>query len=475
VTVGPYEVQSARLSLPEEDLETHVMRGEKHTACIAFYTHGTVLFRHRDAPPAPWEWNAAFDVTEFLALLRRSNYPVSSLERLPPGLPEEVDRIRQNLACALPVDPRRPIPGERTVAGVRATPGRAVGRVLFGTAGRKPEDVAGAVLVTPALQPHDGPLLSCAAGVVSTGGGILSHAALLAAQFRKPALIIAGSWESDPDRATLLHYASMAYDLEEGESHGFRVTSRKRIRERAEILREGDLVAIDPTEDILRVLGRDPDTLALHEELRQFGQASRELSRATSDRDRLLFRGRKIRARHQIEKILGRLADPVLTCHAIDEFLQESDGLGRNVPAGERGLFLSMILKNPRVAPTATPHLRRTVHELRRLCEQTLGEARRRIPTVCSVLEVLSLRLDALRAVQSLGEVRTCLRGCDIEGDPGEPLQASDIDQLAERRVRQLREGIAREIGAIQYGVEDVRCRHLLRQWEGAEALVSAP
>ncbi|MRR38232.1 hypothetical protein EG829_26995, partial [bacterium] len=109
------------------------------------------------------------------------------------------------------------------------------------------------------------------------------------------------------------------------------------------------------------------------------------------------------------------------------------------------------------------------------MCEQTLGEARRRIPTVCSVLEVLSLRLDALRAVQSLGEVRTCLRGCGIEGDPGEPLQASDLDQLAERRVRQLREGIAREIGAIQYSVEDVRCRSLLRQWEGADVLVSAP
>ena len=248
-TVGPYEVQSARLTLPDEDLGIHVMRGEKHNACVALYTHGTVLHRRRDTPAAAWECNAAFDVTEFLALLRRANYPVPGLEQLPRGLPEDVSRIRENLASAIPVEPRRPIPGERAVAGLRATPGRAVGRVLFGTAGRKPEDFSGAILVTPALQPHDGALLSCAAGVVSTGGGILSHAALLAAQFRKPAMIIAGQWESDPDRATVLHYASTAYDLEEGESHGFHVSTRKHIRERADVLHEGDLVAIDPNED----------------------------------------------------------------------------------------------------------------------------------------------------------------------------------------------------------------------------------
>ena len=168
-SVGYSEVQSTRLSLQDEDLGIHVMRGERRGACIAFYTRGTVLFQRRAKTDDPWKSNAFFNTAEFLGLLRRANYPVPGLEQLPHGLPEEVCRIRANPAETLPAEPRRPIPGERTVGGLRASPGRAVGRVLFGTKGRTPEDFAGAVLVTAALQPHDGPFLQRAAGVVSTG------------------------------------------------------------------------------------------------------------------------------------------------------------------------------------------------------------------------------------------------------------------------------------------------------------------
>ncbi|MBP1654700.1 MAG: phosphoenolpyruvate synthase, partial [Bacteroidetes bacterium] len=474
-TVGPYDVQSARLSLPDEDLGIHVLRGEKHDACAAFYTHGTVLYRRRRDPGDPWSDNAAHDVTEFLALLRQTNYPVPDVGQLQAGLPEEVSRIRENLARALPVEPRRPIPGERAVPGVRATPGRSVGRVQFSALGRKPEDFAGAILVTPALQPHDGPLLNRAAGVVSTGGGILSHAALLAAQFRKPAIIIAGRWESNPGRAPVLHYRSTEYDLEEQESHGYHTSTRTRMREREHVLREGDLVAIDTREDVLRVLGQESDTLAFHEELRRYGRASQALTRVTSEHDQLVLRGQKIRARHQIEKLFARLADRILTCHAIDELLEESEGAGRWIAAGERAQLLNLMLNNPLVASTAERHLRWMAHELRRLCEGGIAEARSRIPASRSVFEVLNLRLNALRASQSLDDVRACLKECDIEGVRTDASAASDVDLLARRRLIEIREEIAAGLEAIGDCTADSRCRHLLRQWEKTEALVDAP
>ncbi|HSQ74433.1 MAG TPA: PEP-utilizing enzyme, partial [Bacteroidota bacterium] len=473
-TVGYCEVESARLSLQDEDLGIHVMRGEKKNACLAFYTHGTVLYRRRNSPADRWESNASFDTTEFLALLRRVNYPVPGLEQLPPGLPEEVRRIRESLAKVLPAEPRRPIPCERTVIGLRATPGRAVGRVVFGTTGRTPEDFAGAVLVTAALQPHDGALLHRAAGVVSTGGGILSHAALLAAQFNKPALVITARWESDPNRATVLHFASTEYEMEEQESHGYHITARKQIQECEHVLHEGDLVAIDAKEDLLRVIGQDPDALALHEGFRQLSQATQDLAQATNDRDVLLYRGRRIHAKHQTEKILTRLADPILTCHAIDELLQDSEAIGRTMNAGEKAHLIRLLLGNARVSKTAASHLRWVIRGLQQHCEKALRDAKNRIPTSPSVHEVLNLRLEALRACQSLAGVHSCLRECGLDDGVSDPSWIPEIEQVTRRRLVQLREGIGSALASIDYRIEDARCRHLLRQWERTELLVPA-
>jgi hypothetical protein len=252
---------------------------------------------------------------------------------------------------------------------------------VFGTKGRRPEDFTGAVLVTAALQPHDGALLRRSAGVVSTGGGILSHAALLASQFHKPAIVIAGQWESGPNRATVLHYASTEYELEEGESHGYHVSARKQIRECAYTLHEGDLVVMDAREDLLRILGQDPDTLAFHEGFAQFRRASQDLAQATSDRDILLFRGRRIHARHQVEKILTRLADPILACHALDELLQDSERMGRTISAGEKAQLLRLVLNNERVAKTAGSHLHWVVRGLHQHCEKAFRDARNKIST----------------------------------------------------------------------------------------------
>ena len=87
-----------------------------------------------------------------------------------------------------PAQPLRglPAPAGRAPRGrIPAAPGRATGLARLGLAGREPADVEGAILVTASLRPEDAPFLQRAAGVVSTGGGVLSHAGLLAMQFGK--------------------------------------------------------------------------------------------------------------------------------------------------------------------------------------------------------------------------------------------------------------------------------------------------
>jgi hypothetical protein len=331
------------------------------------------------------------------------------------------------------------------------------------------------VLVTPALQASDGAFLHRAAGVVSTGGGILSHAALLAAQFHKPAIIVEGRWESGPDGALTLHYSSTEFQLEEKKSHGYHIWSRKQVRERGHVLREGDLVALDANEDVLRVLGQERDTLALHEGFRQFGRASLDLARATNDQDILVFRGRRIRARHEIGKVLTRLADPMLACHAVHELLLDSEGMGRNASGAEKAQLMNLILHNAQVAKIARTHLRWTVRELRQRFEKAIRNARKRIPDSTSLYEVLSLRLDALRASGSLNEVGPCLAECGFDPVAVDGSLVSEIDRSTRRRLEQLREGIAAALRTHDRDAQDDRRRHLLGRWERSELLVGAP
>jgi hypothetical protein len=471
-SVGGYEVQSARLSLRGEDLGIHVLRGGRS---LAFYTLGTVLYQRRTGPGEPWESNAAFDVPAFLGLLRRANYPAPVLPSTPPGLRDDLRAIREDLSRALPPEPRRPIPGEMTIEGRRAAPGRAVGRVLFDAPGRTPADFEGAILVTPALRPGDGPYLRSASGVVSTGGGILSHAALLAAQFRKPAIIVGGRWERDPAGEPMLCYTTTEYLLEGGEAHGFHVWNRKHVREREHILREGDLAALDEDEDVLRVLGRDRDALELHEQFRLFARSARELSLAANDRDILLFRGRRIRSRHAIGKVLSRLSDPILACHAVHEIFLDPEGMGRCASAAEKAGFINLLLENPRVSGPAGARLRWIVRELGRRYDAASAAAVKRIPDSSSLHEILSLRLDALRAARTLDEVSPCLAGCGFDAPPSDPSPIAVIERLAGERIGALREGFAAALTTPGEQAPGPRSRHLIRGWDRSAGLVEPP
>ncbi len=115
--------------------------------------------------------------------------------------------------------------------GLNVSPGAAVGMIAFDadTAERWAADGKDVVLVRPETKPDDVHGMLAARGVLTERGGRTSHAALVARQFGKPAVV---------------GVASLSIDLEEREM---------RIGE--DVLKEGDWISIDGTNGTVH-LGR---------------------------------------------------------------------------------------------------------------------------------------------------------------------------------------------------------------------------
>lgn len=482
-SVEGLEVQAARLPLRGETIGLFVLRGPKGIIRLALFSRGEVLFRRREDPltgrvdPSfPWRSNGSCDAVEMASLLRGNNYSVPAQRLSAADLLEEVQRIRDSLRGAKPLRRPAPLPGERILSGLRASPGQAVGRALFRTAGRIPDDFDGAVLVAASVRPEDNTFLYHAAAIVSTGGGILSHAGLIAAQFHKPALIISGEWQQESDGNPILRYHTLEYREEEREARGLRVWIREDLREREHVLREGDLVVVDAGEGTMQVLGQDRDALSLHEGFRQFAKANQLLSRASAGPEILSFRGRRLRARHQIEKILLRLADPVLTCHAVRELLAGERLAPREGNRDEIVHLLSLLLNNPRVGPAAREHLLRLTGELERRYGVRRKKALAQIPGSPDLWEILILRLDLLRLQRARQGAAASLAGCGIPApSPGDE-EIAEIDRMARQRLKEMRREIAARISNLpEREGENARRRHLLRQIGRIDELLDTP
>lgn len=433
-TVEGWTVQHAALPLRGVSLGLYALRDHQGIIRQAFFTFDDVVYRRRRQTSDPWEYNSSCSHATLASLLRRNQYTVKD----PPE--ENVGAQAAKILAGVRESARLPSGGRdlsSLIAGLGASPGRAIGRVLFGTAGRSQEDFDGAVLVAPAVGPEDTIFLYRSAAVVSTGGGILSHAGLTALQFRKPAVIISGRWDQEVNGCPTLRYLTHEYREQEKNVAGYTVTLRRNMRDHEHRLREGDLVVVDGAEGTVRVLGQDGDAVGLHEALRHLGKSSRSLSEATDEKDILLLRGRQLRARHQIEKVLKRISDPALANHAVYELL-----LGESLPgdaaAEERIQLLKLVLSNAQIYDAARESLIRISIELGRRFEDACGKARNRIPAAAFLWEVLQLRLDVIRGHETLTGARASLQECGIEAPRPDACLIHEIDGMARQRLEQL-------------------------------------
>jgi pyruvate phosphate dikinase-like enzyme/PEP-utilizing family enzyme len=474
-SVGGHEVQRAALPLRTGTAALYVLRDGAGMIRLALFSDGGLLCRRRETTRDPWESSASDDAARFAALLRAGGYLAPGGED-PLEAPEEAPgRLRDLFRRAPRPLPLSPLPGERAVGGLKASPGRCVGRAVFPAPGRRGEDLFGSVLLAPMLRPEDNALLFRAAGVVSTGGGILSHAGLMALQFRKPALIIPGRWKEEADGSRTLLYRTLEYREESREAGGATVTLRRDVREREVELHEGDLVALDAAEGVLRAFGHERETLALHDNLRNLSALSRRLALCSDGGDRLALRGRFLRARFQTEKLLLRLDDPALARHVVRELLSGEGAEGNGGHPG-RARLLALVLENPRVGAPAREALLHMLRDLERRRRSAEEEARDRLPASESSHEVLSARLEVLRLRRAEEEAlrSAAAGGMDLPVPDGEA--GAEVDRLAAIRLSELRDGVHTSLQvALAAPGPRYDLRHRLRQLRRIDEVLGNP
>lgn len=467
--VAGRKIQRTRLALLGDELEISVLRDDQDIIRLALYSHGDTLFSHREDDDASWQSNACTDAVELATLLRTNSYLAPGADFNQSEIQAEGHNFLLEITAGSLPHESGPLPGERVLTGLQASPGRVVGPAVFGTQGRRPEELEGAVLVSPSVSPEDTTSLYHAAGVVSTGGGVLSHAGLIAIQFHKPALIVSGRWRVEDDGARTLIYQVPEYHEEERVVGGLPVSIRKRLREREHLLREGDLVILDATLGTLRVLGHDHQALALHDGLRNLGKAIHRLEHASGDQEVLALRGRRIRARHQLEKLLAQLTEPVLARWAVHELL-----LGGLVPStggghADRELLLQLLLHNRRLEDVCRVFVEHTSAELERRLATTIETAERSISNARFLFEILQPRLDALRVRDSFEEAVACMGSRPAAPAPVSTL-VDHIDDLARSSLNRQRQRLSAEV--VTSNGDEPHFRHQVRRLERTEAVL---
>lgn len=466
-SLNGHDVQFASLPLSGKPLILYVVRDAEDIISLAMFAQGKTISLRREVASLPWRSNGSLDASALAMLLRLNNYITTGMESMYEVDLEKAESIRDRFSQVNPKQRLRPLHGERVLKGLKASPGRAVGKVLFGTERRSPKDFEGSILVTPSLRPEDNVFLYHSSGVISTGGGILSHAGLTAIQFRKPALIISGQWLEFPDGEPMLLYRTSEFREEEKSVHGYRISIRSDIHKRDHRLHEGDLVILDAEEGTLRILGQGRDVLAFHDGFRNFGEATRRLTQTTDKRKVLILRGQRLRSRHRIEKVLARITDPMLAHHVVHELLLNEHLSCAGGRQSEKTQLLSLVLGNQSVGRVSRDYLLQIFDDLKLRNNTHIEELLRKISSAVQPYEILLLRLQMLHLRQTLEVVFTSLRDCGFKTISIDDLISIDIDPTAKGCLRVLRDRLVRDLDAAASSVKvDFRLRHLIRQVE---------
>lgn len=465
--VGDLKVEKAKVVVRGGEIAVYAVRDRHGVVRLGFYATEGFLYRRRTRPGAPWRSNLRHDCGSFWSLLIGANY----LRAATAGVPIDAERTLAELQAAAalhrPSRGRRPGGRERILAGMRVAPGRAVGPAIFDTAGCRPADLDGAILVAREVRPADNPFLFRASGIISTGGAVLSHAALLAIQFGKPAILAEGRWTTAGHRRALL-FSSPVYREAEHRRGAYSVCALELVEERSEKLVEQDLVVLDADEGCAEILGQGRDTATLWDNLRLLGDATGRFGLTTADAEVVEIRAQQVRARHQIEKVLGRITEPTIASFAVQELVVGRTLAG--IKSSDRIRLLSILIGNQAVAETVPQKLAAISERLIDGCQAARREALERIPASRFLYEIVGLRLRYLRLCGTLDGVRETLSGCGL---PGIPAGVDETDPLREAAALRL-SGLADELLA-ELARSGPRTRHVARRLRRIDRVLGLP
>ena len=158
-TLNGFAVQRAALPLRGAPLTLYQLLDGAGMPRLAFFATDAALHLTPSAGDGGWQTNAALDAETLAARLRRDNVPAEWIAPPPGAAGEIAARVLTAFAAVNPEGTARPAAGEHVVEGMKASPGRAVGLARLGTAGRRPADLEGGILVAPAVSPDDNALL----------------------------------------------------------------------------------------------------------------------------------------------------------------------------------------------------------------------------------------------------------------------------------------------------------------------------
>ncbi|MFA6318561.1 MAG: PEP/pyruvate-binding domain-containing protein, partial [Elusimicrobiota bacterium] len=439
-SVQGYPVQRALLPLRDGSVGVYVLRDEKGAPRLGAAANDGVIFNRASVPGRDGTAGSLYDCATLVRLLCRDNYVSEDLEDALRVPAEDPEKTADAFLGPNPFAAPRPLPGERVIPATAASPGRVSGFARFGTSDLRPEECERAILVSPTLGPKDAAALRRVAGIVTTGGAVLSHAGLLALEMHKPSVIVAGRWRRDPEGGVSLVCRRAEY-VEEAEQHGpYRVCRYRDLHEREETVREGDLLVVDADAGVLLVIGQDRDALALNQEFSWMEAAAERLARVQEEPDVLATRGQFLRAAHQLEKLLARADRPDLARHAAREILHARQCA--QVPEGRaaRLRLLELLCSNRAVGESAREAAVQWLGQTSERHRAAVREALASMPDAVSLHEPLYLRLAVLRIREALRDLSVLLPGV------GSAAEGPDIDAAAVESLKALRERLLLDV-----------------------------
>jgi len=472
-TLENFKVQTASLPLLGKSLKLYLLRDNNAIIRLAFYVIGNSLYRKRKNITDFLRVNAEYSPVKLMALLRANNYNVTGTEANVDSLQEDVQKVLNDFQSPHRQFVEIRTPGEKIVMGLRASPGRATGRVILGSEGRLPEDFNEHIFVAASVSPDENTILYHSAGIVATGGGILSHAGLIATQFNKPAIIISGKWIQAADGTLVLIFQTTEYEVEYKKENNFNISLYHNLHEVDHQLVNGDLVVLDSSEGTLEILGQESDTIALYEDFKSLGKTNEEISRVTDAKELLVLRGKKLHTRHQIEKLLKRISEPVILRYAIVEILTGKFLEGNKSTPEEKAYLLNFILQNEKHSKLAEAYLLKVVNEIENKFLTACSKAQQIIPFAQHPFEVVMPRLEAIRIFDMLNNVIASTGSMipDIK-----KILFDDIDRINEislLSLKKLRDTLSEKINKLTGSFKKKEfLRHLFRQLNRVDLLL---
>lgn len=473
-SVEECEVQRARLTLPDQECSLYILRDHEGIVRLAAFAESSMAYRRRRNTKEPWQSNISIDHCRFEILLRKYGYLSMEYQLLTQDIESEAEAFLTSLQKKDTRFEAGIRSGEQVVQGLKASPGRIVGRVKTEISSLHPEDTADIILVLSTVGPGDNAFIYHSAGIVATGGGPLSHAGLIALQYHKPALIINGRWIKDENGRPALLCPVWEFEEHKQLSHGLTVITRDNISRRFTILREGDLAVLDADKSCFIMLGRDRDVLAIHEGLLLLTKTSHELTETANEGAALCLRGRRIQSLYKIEKHLSRIHEPDQIQYILSELLQSRLVSSRDIDQKDAILLLKRLMQKSNTGTAARKFLVQTMRDLDLRYRTIRESARRSIPHTDELPNLLSVRLEAHRLNLRLRRINKLLLENGIESPVQAVADLKDIDSAALWRLQEMRVEL---IKTIRHGSGEpsaaVRLRHTLHHLDRLNKLTS--